>query len=268
VSLLRATLWYASHFGWSSFPVGGKVPLTRHGFHDASTDPDLLEHLFADPDATGIGVACGASNLVVVDLDGEEGRDTWADLAAQHGGHGRTLAAETGTGLHIYFGGEGRSSCRKIGAGVDTRGNGGYVIAPPSVHPSGRTYRWRDRTAPLAPVPAWLAVLLEPPPPPLIVERRELKEGICATAYGRGALLGLAEEMLATPEGERNERLVRLAYRAGRLSAGGELDVGAAADVLLEAAVRTGLSHQEALMTIASGIAAGERYPLVVTDER
>jgi len=266
MSLLRAALIYAVR-GWATFPVAGKVPLTAHGFADATSDPDVLARLFAEPRATGIAIACGVSRLIVIDLDGSEGQHSWADLCARHGGHGRTLTAETGKpdGLHIYFRGEGRSSAKRLGPGIDTRGTGGYVVAPPSRHPNGGVYHWRAWPSPLPTSPPWLAPLLEPPPPPLIVEKRELRDGIGATVYGRAALLGLAEEMLTTPEGERNEKLVRLAYRAGRLCAGGEVDCDAASDVLLEAALRAGLSPTEASRTLASGIRAGERYPLVRT---
>ncbi|MDQ3381428.1 MAG: bifunctional DNA primase/polymerase [Actinomycetota bacterium] len=111
MSLLRAALIYVDR-GWATFPVAGKVPRTPRGFVDASTDPDVLERLFADPRATGIAIACGASRLLVVDLDGSDGRHSWADLRARHGGHDRTLTVETGKpgGLHLYFEGEGRSS--------------------------------------------------------------------------------------------------------------------------------------------------------------
>lgn len=265
--LLRAARAYAER-GWATFPVRGKIPLTSHGFEDASTDPAELERVFSYPRTTGVAIACGTSGLIVVDLDGDAARDAWADLVARSGGHEPTLVAETGKpgGLHIYFAGEGRSSSRKLGPGIDTRGIGGYVVAPPSAHESGRDYHWREWRASLAPVPAWLPPLLKSPPPPPIVDRRELRDGIGATAYGRAALLGLAEEMLSTGEGSRNERLVRIAFRAGRLCAGGEVDCEAAGDVLLEAALRVGLSQLEASKTISSGFRAGERYPLVVTE--
>jgi hypothetical protein len=263
VSLLRAALAYAAH-GWAIFPVRGKVPLTARGLLDATTDAAVVSALFTDSRVTGVAISCGASGLLVVDLDGDAGHAAWADLAARHGGHPHTLTAETGKpgGPHLYFSGSGRSSAGKLGAEIDTRGDGGYVVAPPSLHPSGRRYRWIDPKAPLAAVPEWLPPLLKPPPPPVTGERRDIPNGVTATVYGRATLVGLATEMLETPEGERNEKLVRLAYRAGRLCAGGELDRDAARDVLLEAALRAGLSYVEASRTITSGLGAGERFPL------
>jgi hypothetical protein len=67
--------------------------------------------------------------------------------------------------------------------------------------------------------------------------------------------------MLDAPEGQRNDRLNRLAFRAGQLAAGGQLEVGVALSVLVEAATRTGLPLVEAARTARSGITAGFAYP-------
>jgi hypothetical protein len=257
-----AAIAYAER-GWHVFPVAGKVPLTAHGLHDATDDPGAVERMFYDDRATGVGIACGASGLLVVDLDGLAAQVAWADLAARHGGHSPTLAAETGKadGLHLYFAGEGRSSAGRLGPGIDTRGAGGYVVAPPSRHESGRTYRWRDGALAVSEAPGWLVAALAPPPPPIVGEVGRLAPGERATPYGRAALVGLADDMLRAGEGQRNETLVRVAYRAGRLVAGGEIAEDAARAVLIEAARRVGLSIDEAERTFRSGFAAGLEYP-------
>lgn len=260
--VLEAALEYAAR-GWAIFPVSGKRPQTARGFEDASSDPVVVERLFTDVTPTGVAVACGASGLLVVDLDGPAAAEAWAELAARHGGHSETLVAQTGkpNGLHLYFAGEGRSSAGRLGPGIDTRGRGGYVVAPPSWHPSGAVYRWLDPDAPLAPAPAWLLAALEPPAPPPAGDARSLPAGASATSYGRAALEGLAADMLAAPEGQRNEVLVRVAYRAGRLVAAGELAEESARAVLVEAARRVGLSLVEADRTYRSGFTAGLELP-------
>jgi hypothetical protein len=264
VDLRAAAIEYALG-GWLAFPVNGKLPLTARGFRDATCDPVVIERMFADDRVTGIGIACGEAGLLVVDVDGFDAQGRWADVAACHGGHEPTLIAETGKpgGRHVYFHGNGPSSAGRLGPGIDTRGRGGYVIVPPSVHPSGVRYCWCDPDAAVAAAPDWLPRLLQRPDPGPIGERRALAPGVVGTAYGRAALHGLADDMLAAVEGVRNETLVRIAYRAGRLHAAGELDGDVARDVLIETARRKGLSFMESARTFASGFRAGCERPAV-----
>jgi hypothetical protein len=253
--------------GWHVFPLRPrtKVPLTLHGFHDASCGLAQVEHWWCATPAANIGIACGASRLLVVDLDGEPAAEAWARLAAAHGGHRATLVAATGKpgGRHVYFAappGGLPNSAGRLGTGIDTRGEGGYVVAPPSCHPSGRRYRWLEAPAAVpAPTPRWLVGLLDPPPVAAVGEPRPLPPGAWATRYGESALAGLCDEMLVACEGQRNELLVRLAYRAGRLVAAGELDHAIAEHALVEAARAVGLPLSEAIQTYKSGAAAGAK---------
>ena len=163
--LLRAALGYAQR-GWHVFPVHDKTPRTTRGHLDASVEIDVIESMLTTTKATGIGVACGVSGLCVVDLDGEQAITDWTSLAGHHGGHTPTLVAETAAGLHIYFqtrDPRALSTTGRLAPHVDTRGRGGYVVAPPSRHPTGARYRWRDPDAPLAAVSRWLLRLLERP---------------------------------------------------------------------------------------------------------
>ena len=263
--LLRAALWYARR-GWPCFPVAGKTPLTVHGFKDATCGEDELRRLFFDRRATGVAIACGEAGLLVVDLDGDEGRDAWADLAASNDGHEQTLVVQTPTGgLHIYFAGEGPSSTRRLGPGIDTKGAGGYVVAPPSRHPAGGHYLWLAPTAPIATAPKWLLAALTSPQTDAAAiaqgERRELPVGAQATNYGRAALDGLADDVATAVEGTRNDTLLRAAIRAGRLEAAGELTADLAERRLVEAACGTGLAPLEAHRTFQSGLGIGRKYP-------
>jgi len=145
---------------WKVFPVvpRGKTPLTEHGFLEASGAEDVLEAWWRKwPDAN-IGVATGSvSGIVVLDVD------------PRHGGD-RSLAAlslpETrrsftgGGGQHLFFAHPGYLVPNATGLreGIDIRGDGGYVVVPPSEHASGGRYAWDADTLdlPLAQFPQGL----------------------------------------------------------------------------------------------------------------
>jgi hypothetical protein len=263
VDLTGAALGYAAR-GLAVLPVRGKIPVVAHGVNDATLDRRLIRDRFADPSVTGVGIACGPSRLIVVDLDGDDGQAEWANLAARHDGHAPTAVADTGGGgVHVFFRGTARSTVGALGRGIDTRGRGGYIVAPPSVHPSGRRYRWRPSSAPLAEAPGWLLDLLQPPPPPPVGEARPLPPGVLATTYGQAALAGLTDDLLAAAEGTRNAALHTAARRAGRLVAAGELDEALARDMLTDAARAAGLSGHEIASTWRSGFGYGIRFPAV-----
>ena len=130
------------------------------------------------------------SSLVVVDVDPSHGGDdSLAALEQAHGPLPDTIKAATGGGgVHVYFAHPGGLVHNKVGlvAGIDLRGDGGFVVAPPSVHPSGRPYAWlapdlADDALP-APMPPWLRQLVRDrgyrPGHTLAHWRRLVKEGI------------------------------------------------------------------------------------------
>jgi hypothetical protein len=156
-------LQYAAR-GWACFPLRprSKLPLISakaggRGFHDATTDPVQLEAWWAREPLANIGIATGASGLVVLDADGLEGLAQLQTLAAPHGGLPKTLVQKTGRdgGLHFIYRGTVKSSQVK-GEHLDVRGSTGYIVAAPSVHPSRALYQWVDATVPIADLPAWL----------------------------------------------------------------------------------------------------------------
>ncbi len=146
--------------GWPVFPCRGQVPRTRNGLKDATTDPGMIAGWWEQwPDAD-VAVACGAG-LLVLDVDPRHGGDqSLAELEAVHGELPETEEVATGGGgRHLYFavGQAVRNSVGKVGAGLDIRGDGGYVICPPSIHASGTTYEWASREpVDPAPAPQWL----------------------------------------------------------------------------------------------------------------
>jgi Bifunctional DNA primase/polymerase, N-terminal/Primase C terminal 1 (PriCT-1) len=120
------------------------------------------------PDAN-LGIVTGElSGLVVLDVDPKHGGDSSLQaLERRHGRMPQTVRVISGGGgMHYYFGHPGGLIRNRAGLaqGIDLRGDGGYVVAPPSIHPSGRAYAWAPDGAPpvvdLAPLPEWLSQVL------------------------------------------------------------------------------------------------------------
>lgn len=116
-----------------------------------------------------IGIVTGSvSGLAVLDLDRRHGGfESLVQLERLHGALPVTVEAETGGGRHLYFACPHPAPRNKAGLapGIDLRGEGGMVVAPPSLHPSGKDYRWRQghqpAALPLAVLPRWLARLAQ-----------------------------------------------------------------------------------------------------------
>jgi putative DNA primase/helicase len=202
--LLGAALDLASR-GIPVFPVTPqKVPLTAHGFKDASMDPAQIRSWWTHHPRAGIGVPTGpASGLVVVDLDPRNGSEaTVRELERKHGAFPATVTSRTGSGgTHFFFNHPGRyvkGGSGKLGPGVDLKGDGGYVVVPPSSHESGGRYAWFVEHSlgdlPLADLPAWI-----------------LNASTSTTPSRSNGKKGDAGGGLDLAEGERNDGLASLA---------------------------------------------------------
>ena len=136
--------------GWAIFPCQprGKTPATARGCLDAvANDPARINTWWGIFPDLNIGVATGAvSGFFVLDIDGDNGEASLRKLEEERGKLTATIEAITGKGRHCYFRmgkhGDVRNSAGQIAPGLDIRGSGGYVLAPPSVHPNGRAYAW------------------------------------------------------------------------------------------------------------------------------
>jgi hypothetical protein len=150
----------------------GKHPRTLHGVRDATTDEATIRRWWQRwPDAN-IGIATGAgSGFFVLDVDPRhDADDSLADLERTHGPLPDTVESLTGSGgRHVLFRHPGDHVPNKVGIapGLDIRGDGGYIVAPPSLHLSGRRYAWevsrRPDHVPLAAAPGWLLDLITAP---------------------------------------------------------------------------------------------------------
>lgn len=144
-ALRDAARYYAS-IGWPVFPlkVGDKRPATAHGLNDATTDLAQVDAWWTDNPWFNIGIATG-HRFDAIDLDGEPGFQGYAEMCEQTGHRPKVLASVyTGNaGRHLYVAPTGRGNFAGLRPGLDYRGLGGYVIAPPSrLAPDGRRYLW------------------------------------------------------------------------------------------------------------------------------
>jgi hypothetical protein len=212
--MLRAALTLAAR-GFAVFPCRprDKRPAVAHGCKAATRDVvDIQQWWHAMPDAN-IGIATGAvSNLFVLDIDGAE--PALARLEAEHGELPQTVEAITARGRHLYFrhpGGEICNTAGKLADGIDSRGDGGYVLAPPSIHPDGRRYCWSvDSAGAIADPPRWLLDVLMRPTDAPAAPPTEWRE-----AFGQPAYEGRRNVTVAKLAGHLAAALRRSVCRAG-----------------------------------------------------
>jgi hypothetical protein len=226
ITVYRAALGYARR-GIPVFPcrANRKEPATTHGFADASTEPAQIERWFRSSRAN-IGIPTGLrSGLFVLDIDrhSADGMRTIGGLEQTLGALPQTTTARTaGGGEHRYFRMPGvtlRNSAGKLGPGVDTRGEGGYVVAAPSAI-DGVTYRYTVRVRPAELPQAWIDALTPRERPSEPIEPwapQDDRERTRAAAWCVRALQDEARELAAAPPGTRNDRLWRAAAALGGL---------------------------------------------------
>lgn len=174
--------------GWQSFPIKerDKTPIVKWA-DVATTEENMLVGWWDTMPEANIAIACGKrSGIIVLDVDaGHGGYESLTVLFEKYGPLPTTPVSKTGSGgEHIFFkhpGIEIRNSAGKLGKGLDIRGDGGYVVAPPSVHPNGNVYEWEVRPSetPLADMPEWMIELLREknPQPQAKTESEEIIMG-------------------------------------------------------------------------------------------
>lgn len=174
--------------GWQSFPIKerDKTPIVKWA-DVATTEENMLVGWWDTMPEANIAIACGKrSGIIVLDVDaGHGGYESLTVLFEKYGPLPTTPVSKTGSGgEHIFFkhpGIEIRNSAGKLGKGLDIRGDGGYVVAPPSIHPNGNAYQWEVRPSetPLADMPEWMIELLREknPQPQAKTESEEIIMG-------------------------------------------------------------------------------------------
>lgn len=223
-----------------------KKPLTNHGWKDASDDKVVLQEwnrLFPN---CNIGIPTGTiNNIFVVDVDGEIGTQS---LIALENIYGKLDAPTviTGKGKHLYFkmpeNIDIKCSTSKIAPHIDIRGNGGYVVVPPSIHENGNCYKWVnfDFSQDFPTAPQWLVDLITNP--------------------SENNIDLLLEEIATAPEGTRNNTLISSTVRICNSANKQFLNISEVKGDIINAALESGLPKAEAIRTVNNGIKFSETH--------
>lgn len=231
--------------GWPVFPCvpGAKRPLTRHGLHDATTDPDRIRTWWARTPSANLAVPTGPGTVDVLDIDRRptgSGYPAFRVLAEAGliGGATAVIATPSG-GIHVYFPGTDQPSGRAPEHFVDFKAAGGYVLVPPSVVNGAPYHRLRRRPGPGRPLDwATARTLLTPP-------TATIRHAPGHRAARGASVASLADWVASLPEGRRNNGAFWAACRAAEE---GHRDLRP----IVAAAVRAGLSELEAHRTVTS----------------
>lgn len=224
-----------------------KTPLVSGGFKSATTDPCQIERWNDTFYRCNIGIATGkVNNIFVVGVDGEKGLES---LNLLENKYGKLIAPTviTGKGKHLYFqypkNIEIKSSVRKIAPSIDIRADGGYVVAPPSIHASGSQYRWENvnldnLTFPQA--PDWLINLLTKNNP----------------------IFDLVEDIKNAPEGTRNDTLLHKSIQIQKIAKKENLNMEKVNQEITSAALSSGLPEKEIHNTLKNAITFSDSLDL------
>jgi hypothetical protein len=283
IACLDAALKYATN-GWSVIPVHsirhgactcgraecespGKHPVGRwkHRQTVKATLSELSEQWSRTPWAN-VGIVTGQiSGLLVLDIDDADAIKEGSPLSAAMIGGAKTPIALTGRtgGRHVYLrhpGGSVGNFAGKI-PGIDGRGDGGFVVAPPSAHASGRIYSWAgngyDQGADPADAPDAILALFESGAPP----SASSSPSVLPTAYATKAMADELHRVRSASEGTRNSALNAAAFNLGQLCASGQLDRHVVEMELWAAGAQAGLSDAEVRATVQNGLQGGTSKP-------
>ena len=215
--------------GWRVHPCrpGDKKPILEDWPKLATTDPTLIERWWGRTPKANIAIATGpGSGVFVLDVDGPEGERALVERERRHGPLPELYPKQwtgSGRGWQAFFsypdGRTIRNSAKRLGPKLDTRGDGGFVVVPPSLHPSGNLYQWAtDRSPaiiPPEPAPDWLLDLLDPPAH--AEAPRQDWRGARNHTDDRYLLRALETELAlvaSAPKGRRNDQLNEISIPA------------------------------------------------------
>ena len=246
-NFLDSATFYAEH-DIKVIPVRkqDKKPLTNHGWKDASADKVVLQEWNKQFPECNIGIPTGTiNNIFVVDVDGESGAQSLTTLENAYGKL-NAPTVNTGKGRHLYFkmpeDVEIKCSTSKIAPHIDIRGNGGYVVAPHSVHPNGSQYQWVnfDFNQDFPTAPEWLIDLINNP------EKTDIDM--------------LLDEIANAPEGTRNDRLLSNTIKICNSADRQFRDISEIKEDVVNAALESGLTKAETVKTVSNAIKFSEAH--------
>ncbi len=284
---MQTPLELAQHYvgqGWPVFPcrslaeehvdqatgeiitLGEKTPLTPNGFKGATRFPRIIERWWSDWPNAAVGLPTGEkTSFFALDIDnkpgGANGFDWLAEMEAEHGPLPDTARVTSPNGgLHIYFkyvvGTRNRGA---LGAGVDIRSEGGYVLAAGSTMANGRSYKWETDTREIADAPAWLLDLLLPKSAP--AHTQYSLSAATNNAYVDAAVDRELADLAGAPMGSRNNALNDAAFSIGTIVGAGALGEAEARALLQDVARGWGRDWSRCCKTIENGLKAGIQNP-------
>lgn len=247
---------------WPIHPLNGKVPILKNWQNNASTDSDIVLKWFTKWPKANVGIVTGlVSNLLVLDVDGLEGANSIVDFAMPEA---PTVA--TARGYHYYFRFPTElqtipTTRTRLFPGIDTRGRGGFIVAPPSIHESEHRYTWlKPLREALPEAPVWLIQKLK-----LNHKSRNKIPSIVKyekhSHYAHAALRNESEAVARAPKGTRNTRLNQAAFSMGTLIDTCGMNIEYVTESLTLAAISAGLLQEEINKTLSSGLTAGMKKP-------
>ena len=265
------------NMGWVCFALApnSKLPLKgSHWIEEATTDRNALAEMFR-PENVNVGIRTGEiSNLMVVDIDchvgGANGHESIGALAKQgfllpmgNAKHGIGMVSTPTGGLHLYYaippGVKIKNSSGEIAPGIDIRGEGGYVVAPPSKTEKGE-YKWKQYPVRLMSAPEWLVEAAKQTPPPPRPQYRATKPTEEIPPVVAEMLKDRLNRIASASTGQRNETLNRDAFYLAKFIGKG-FSVEDLEGWLLNAAMASGMPAYEAHRTIESALRSQMQRP-------
>lgn len=257
-----------ARLGWHIHPMlprSKRPPPGTHGYLDAAPAADY----WRSHPHHNLAAACGASGIVVLDIDLRHGGSLAAVVERLGRAATNTVQASSGGGgWHLFYRVPQGTTIRKARLpklpGCELLGAGQSIVLTPSIHSNGRQYRWLVGRSPfdlpLLPLPISIGdMLYEQHRRWLPAARRAVT---CRSAYGQAMLRGCLNELAGLAAGERNDKLYLVSLRLGRAVAAGLVDERSVCVALELAGRRLGLGGREVHDTVRSGLRAGCRRPL------
>ena len=230
--------------------------LMCHGFYAATTDPGRIAAMLTAYPAGLLAIRTGTvSDLLVVDIDPRNGGHLDPDLMTA------TATVATGGGWHLHYTHPGGTTAAKLSGrpGVDLKGDGGYVVAPPSIHPgTGRPYRW-IAARPVNEMPPPLAALCRPVTAPTVPPSTRAAPALTGgggISSPTALLQAHLDAVARAPEGRRRTTLYGAARGVARMVAAGALTTADAEHALTDAGRAAGQTDRDIRAAILGGFRA------------
>lgn len=248
----------------------GKHPALKNGVKGATKDKKIIQKWW-DKGNWNIGIAAGASNIIIIDVDPRNGGIETLKSICAYAPIPKTLTAQTGGGgkHYIFLSNIDQKLPKTLGPGIDVQQGNRYIVAPPSLHKSGNNYYWLNSSAPIT--PEWILSVNE-----RILQTPKFPKNQPDThipteqkrAFAEGCLVEATEKVRQAKPGERQSTLNKEAYGMGGFIARGLLDEQEVTAKLLSAApISQGVfgiadfTFKEAEKTIIRGLQDGKEAP-------